>query len=500
MSDQLERVKKHLKDRRWRLNNLYFITDKKGKKVRFKLNWAQEQFMNECHNLNIILKARQLGFTTLACILALDFTLFNSNFRAGIIAHGRDEANKIFREKVKYAYDCLPEFLKKIRTATTDRAGELVFNNNSSIRVSTSFRGGTLQFLHISEFGKICAKYPDKAKEIVTGALNALDTGQTVCIESTAEGRSGYFFDYCEKARSLKRKGIQLTAMDYKFFFFTWWKHPEYKLENAEHVEITQEQQTYFRELEQMEKVKLSHAQKVWYLKKQEDNEEDMLKEYPSTPKEAFSKSIEGAYFSKQIEKLEADGRYTLVPHEVLLPVHTAWDLGMDDSTAIWFFQYERSGAYRMIDYYENSGEGLPHYAKVLNDRGYEYGRHIAPHDIKVREIGSGKSRLSIAKELGISFEIAPGGHEIGLADGIEAVRTILSKCYFNSIKTKEGFKALKEFRKAWDDKAGCYKNSPVHDWTSHGTDAFRMMAIGFVPRSTRTSQGRVTNKYRKER
>ncbi len=177
-----------------RLNTLYYIQDKSGKKIRFKLNWTQQELYNNVWYCNVILKARQLGISTFICLLFLDRCLFNSNKSAGIIAHTMDDAQQLFR-KIKFAYDCLPEAIKKEITCDNDTAQMLKFSNGSSLRVGTSLRSSTFQYLHISEFGKICAKYPDKAEEIITGSLNTVAPGQYIFIESTAEGRDGYFYN-----------------------------------------------------------------------------------------------------------------------------------------------------------------------------------------------------------------------------------------------------------------------------------------------------------------
>ena len=175
-----------------RLNSLYYITTFRGTKIPFRANPTQKQLYDDLWYCNIILKARQLGISTFICLLFLDRCLWNDNVAAGIICHTREDAEMMFK-RVKFAYDNLPDFIKSNITATIDSARELVFNNGSSIRVGTSMRSSTLQYLHISEFGKICAKYPEKATEVITGSLNTVAAGQYVFIESTAEGREGYF-------------------------------------------------------------------------------------------------------------------------------------------------------------------------------------------------------------------------------------------------------------------------------------------------------------------
>jgi phage terminase large subunit len=185
----------------------------------------------------------------------------------------------------------------------------------------------------------------------------------------------------------------------------------------------------------------------------------------------SFQAAITGSYYGKIIEELEQNKRITEVPYDDNLKTETWWDLGLKDSTAIWFVQRLQSQL-RVIDYYENSGEGLDFYADVLDSKPYKYDRHIAPHDIKVRELGAyGKSRLETALELGISFDIAP---KLSIEDGIEMVRKTLPQCYFDKNKTYQGTEALKAYQKKWDERNQCFKNRPTHNFASHPSDAFR--------------------------
>src|SRR3990172_11338056 len=202
-----------LRDKLWRLNNLYLITDKRGKQIRFRMTPEQLEYFQGMHTRNIILKARQLGFTTEVCIIQLDAALFEGA-KCALIAHTLNDAKRLFREKIKYAYDKLPDEIKQANPASNDAAGELVFAKGGSLYISTSFRGGTLRYLHVSEFGKICAKFPHKAREIVTGAFEAVSSDCFVTIESTAEGRAGYFYDYSQSAEKQKLMGLPLGDLD----------------------------------------------------------------------------------------------------------------------------------------------------------------------------------------------------------------------------------------------------------------------------------------------
>ena len=197
-------VESKLSDRTWRLNNLYWIINREGNKIPFRMNWAQRDLYDNMWYCNVILKARQLGFSSMIGLLFLDACLFNDNVCAGIIAHRTDDSEKLFN-RVRFAYDNLHPAIRMIRKLNVETKGELKFNNGSFFYIDTSMRSSTLQYLHISEFGKICAKYPDKAEEIVTGSLNTVAAGQYIFIESTAEGREGYFYDICKTAQK-KRK------------------------------------------------------------------------------------------------------------------------------------------------------------------------------------------------------------------------------------------------------------------------------------------------------
>ena len=188
----------------------------------------------------------------------------------------------------------------------------------------------------------------------------------------------------------------------------------------------------------------------------------------------SFEAAIKGAYYAKELRETREQGRIKNIPHDKSLPVHTWWDLGIGDATAIGFFQIVGM-EWRMIDYYETSGEGLAHYAQVLQKKGYIYGEHYAPHDIEVRELGSGKSRLEMASSLGIRFKVAPN---IRIEDGINAVRTRFNTLWFDTDKCAYFLDALALYQKEWDDKQGQFKAHPLHDWTSHAADMLRYWAV----------------------
>src|SRR5215204_5580886 len=188
-----------------------------------------------------------------------------------------------------------------------------MFSNNSSIRVGTSLRSGTLQYLHVSEYGKLCAKYPDKAREVRTGALNTIQSGQVVFIESTAEGQEGHFFELSEAARAKERRGVPLTPLDFKFHFFPWWKSPDYELD-PEGVEFTDASDNYFTKLASEHGIHLSDRQKAWYVKKAETQQEDMQRGISLNARRGFRSFGRGRLLRRRDSQGRAAGAHRTLP------------------------------------------------------------------------------------------------------------------------------------------------------------------------------------------
>jgi hypothetical protein len=239
------------------------------------------------------------------------------------------------------------------------------------------------------------------------------------------------------------------------------------------HVEILTAEDTWIWSVEQLDNIKNDIIKRF---SANGRSEAEAIAYFEQEYMCSFKAPVIGSYYGEGMQRAEREGRIGHFPVIDGYPVHTFWDLGMDDSMTIWFMQQIGLSFY-FIDYYENSGEGLPHYAKVLQDRGYFYGRHFAPHDIAVRELANGKSRQEAAKLLGIKFEAAP---KLGVNDGIDACRTILKRCCFDADKAHRGINCLKNYKKDWDEKNKVFKTIPKHDWASHGADAFRIFGTGF--------------------
>ncbi len=460
-----------IKDRWLRLRTMYYIINKEGKKQLFEPNWAQQQLFDNLWHRNIILKCRQLGFSTATSLFLLDHCLFNKDAQVGIIAHSWSDVKKLF-ERVKYAYNNLPDGIKSIIYPLRDSQTELMLSNGSSLRVGLSMRGATLSMLHISEMGKICAEYPEKAKEVMTGAVEAVPLNGIVIVESTAEGNSGIFFDMCQTAQDNEKAKIRLTKLDYRFHFFPWWKHHEYAMDET--VYISSELEKYFDKLDKSGII-LGPSQKVWYAKKKVSLGDEMFREYPSTSEESFQGSSDGLIYGPQLMIARAQNRISHVPLDRSQLVYTAWDLGYSDHTAIWFFQLCGQEIH-FIDYYQDQGKSLQEYIEIVRSKGYQYSKHLGPHDIEAHELQTGLTRREYARRLGIDFDVVPRTPDIQIS--IDLVRTHFNRCWFDVEKCKSGIKCLDNYRKRWVN-TGYWAREPMHDENSHGASALQTAIDG---------------------
>ena len=190
----------------------------------------------------------------------------------------------------------------------------------------------------------------------------------------------------------------------------------------------------------------------------------------------SWSAATRGAVWGDEMNRMEEAGQITSVPHQPDLPVHTAWDLGINDATAIWYFQTD-AGLTRFIDYEEHTNTGLPDIVAHMQTKGYIWGRHILPHDVKVRSLSTGKSRRQTLRELGLDVEVAPN---IPINDGIEQARNKIRNAWFDAKACKQGIESLRQYCFDWDETRSVLRKVPLHNWASHGADAFRYWACGF--------------------
>jgi len=460
-----------MKSQLWRLNNIYTVVNEHGVKERFRMKKIQYKFYKLRSLLNIILKSRQHGITTFCCLLILDTCLFVGNTKAGIVAHKMTAAIEIFREKIKAPYDNLPPTIKRANPAIKDDARQLVLNNGSSIVVDTSLRSGTYQIVHITEYGKMCADSPSRAKETQTGTLETVHEGSRITIEGTAEGRVGDFYDKCVAA--MKLRGKPLGNLDYKFSFFAWFEEHRNRTD-PQFVTIPEDVKEYLAKLETGFDIELDDWQKAWYAVKSQSLGFDIYKEHPSTPDEAFKALVTGSYFGVEIAIAREQNRIQQLAYERSLPVYTFWDIG-HKHTSIIFTQFVQTQQ-RIIDYYEdNDGLGMQAYADMLIAKKYRYGEHFAPWDVgkgKVnsRSMQTGKDLLDVAKECGINFRVTDCYDvQTQIKTAIDGFKSV----HIDSVKCDRLITCLEMYRAEWDENIEDYSKKPLHDQYSHGASAF---------------------------
>lgn len=481
VTSEADLLYRRLPSKLYRLNTLYTIVSKDGQRIPFRMNLSQHRVYAESlvHPRLIILKSRQQGISTFWLMSYLDDALFNPDFSVGMMAQGKAEASTLLK-RVKLAWDELDGDIKSWfgLSIIKDNNEEVSFSNGSSLFIRTSFRSATLQRLHISEFGKIANKYPERAVEVKTGTLQAIREGNTVAIESTAEGINE-FKRMWDTAEGLRAAGTRLAGKDFNAVFLSWLDDPDCVSGHEEAV--APEVEDYFGGLEGELGREVTREQRNFWVQQYRELGDAIYQEYPSTPEEAFAKTNDGTYYANQYKAaVLGRGREKVGLYDPQLKVRVAMDLGVDDVFVLVFFQVWRDEV-RVIREYKNHGEGLEHYISYIDRCRYQIEELVVPHDIRVRELGTGNTRLARLRELvgaGVSVRVLPRG---SIEDGIEAVRRVLPGLWMDAgCAYLRG--CLMNYCKEWDDKLETWKPRPLHNDWSHGADALRYMAMSVRP------------------
>jgi hypothetical protein len=381
-----------LRSKRWRLysGRLYKIIvkdnedpDDEGVVLPFA-PWAEQtQYFLEPALRRLLLKARQLGFTTAIAIEMLDHALWESDQRCAIVAQSNEAMEAIFRDKIIFAYDNLPPIVRAMVPYIKRTERMIQFENNSNIRVALSFRSGTLNRLHVSEFGKISAKTPKRAKEIVSGSFPAVVPSGQATIESTAEGKGGEFHKISERARKRADDPRPLAAKEWKFMFFAWWQAKTNEVDPTG-VIISDEDHEYFNGLEEALGILLPNRKRAWYVLTRDDelggDAAMMWAEHPSTPQESWQKDRKGHYYAKQMLSARANKHVGLFPPVKGVPCMGVWDIGHTDGTGLFLFQ-EVLGHHRFVAYIEGWEEPYDYYTRRMVQTGLVLGTQYLPHD-----------------------------------------------------------------------------------------------------------------------
>lgn len=481
--EELNFIKNKLSNRYWRLNNLYYIRDKAGRLRLLTFNFAQRVVWKVNHNRKIILKSRQQGISTQFLAINLDKCLFTAGYSAGIQSYGLDEANKL-QQRAELMWDMLNPKIKKLMglDLVTNNQKGMMFSNGSILKIG-NFRGDTLQSLHISELAKIAAKYPDKAKELKTGAFQAVATDNDITIESTAEGAFGMFFDMWNKAERKADLKREFTPLDFYPIFLSWVDDPDCTMSLEKPLEETEEYLDYVKMVKkEAPNITFTEEQRNWLIAKLEELGEDFNREYPITPSVAFKQSVEGAYFGKAYKRLISENRIIKANlYDPSRPVYVASDLGVNDEFVFLFCQVNEYKRPILIGEYINSGEGIEFYMHIL--RGlqdkykWKYAQFFMPHDAEVRELGTGKTRTETFKQFGMTnirlLKRLPFKESINIARGFLDIVTIQEN------KCPKTIDAIQNYRRKYDNKLGVFLETDVHDENSNLAAALRYMAQG---------------------
>ena len=457
----------------WRMSHLYKIREKgTGRVIHFKPNPQQRTVLKSLYSGSrriAVLKARQLGMSTLMSIFMLDQMLWNSGWQGTIIDRNATEAGLKLNTIMKLALANLSSELKQrvrvIRDSDSVLEVSVDGDTPSAIYAGTHSRGGTNNMLLVSEWGVIQHDDPKRSEEILCGALPSAESG-IIVVETTWRGPLGNsgLARIIRNARDTAP--AQRGPLDWQLHFFPWWQDPLYSTE-GDPSSILDHNARYLMKLEQDHHISLTDQQKLWYNAKEKEFGESMLREYPSTMEECWQVPFQGSILAGQIAEARSTGRIRHLEHERSHPVYTFWDIGAPPNTVIWFAQLI-AGEIRVIDVLKGGYDSLGTLVTNLVSRGYYYEQHFLPHDA-----GSTRtSGLSFQQELnrcGLGkVRTVPRTQDVEI--GLSHLRGLIPRMIFNSSKTTHGIEALESYRYTND-------NYPLHDSSSHYADALRCLA-----------------------
>jgi hypothetical protein len=422
--------------------------------------------------------------STFAVLYLLDSILFKDNSAAGIVSYSLEHAQHIFKRIIGTAIDSLPPAIKEQYCRINYRsAREISFHNGSFLRVDTTLRGGAYQYVLVSEFGKTCSRNPLKAEEVVTGTLQTVPVNGTVIIESTAEGNSGFFADMI--ASCVERGDENLSTMEYKLFFFPWYRENGYTLDHD--IEYDIDMVEYFEKLEDKNKIVLTKGQKNWYVHQAKILGEKVKQEFPSTATESLLASSDAFYFQRCIEKAYHENRVlSSNPFDSMEPVYVAMDLGVNDATVMIFFQHVH-GEIRVIDFYADKDKGADFYAAFIrnNKCHYRIKTIFLPHDAKTRdgvrvENTYERDMRKFFDETHTKILVLKKTEKQLLISNAKAK---FDRCVFNIQRVKPLLEQLAKYQKTWSEKSGMWLDTPLHNPASDYADSFQyaMQAVTHI-------------------
>lgn len=473
-----------LQDRTLRLNSLYQVRDAAtGLWAPYRMNCVQERLWRQMWYWNVILKSRQHGITTAIAILGLDTAIFYPGQNIGFIGLDRPMAEKTMREKIREPWDRLPAEIRDMNPIVIHNTREIVWANGSGIFTGMTLRGGTYQFVHVSELGPLHRKFPERAKEVMEGLVPACPEGSAVFIESTSEGPAGPFHDIASLAQARTQSGRRLDKREFKFHFFPWWEKTLNRTRAGE-IPVSDRHAAYFDRLEADCGVSLTPEQRAWYVVEEENlrrsgkDRDTMRRQHPSTPHEAWHVAAEGAIYGEEMGRARDGGRIGKVPLDPHRPVFVAFDIGYGDAMALWFFQVGHDEI-RLIHYYEDTLKAMPHYLAYMQKRGYVYGAKpiFLPHDGASRNAATGLSPRDVAQRLGFECTVIEATAD---RDEIECVKSVLDLCWFDEAECQRGITCMRQWSRDYNEKMQRWEETPRHDDYSHACKSFGVLAKAY--------------------
>ena len=462
----------------WRMGNMYHCIDgDTSKVVKFRPKPAQCVLIYWIYVLGrnrfTILKARQLGFSTLICIIGLDETIFTENTTFNICSHTEDSAKDLLREKVKFNLDKLPRGVQRELNKENTNQNELVFADNWKIRSKVKVRSGTSQVLHVSEWGKVAAMDPIRSKEIRTGTLpTARSKSALVFVESTFEGpAAGDFYDNIQMAMLTTEE--RASSDSYWYMFFPWYYEESYKTECM--VEwIEKRTLTYFEDLTRnLEAANnpyvFSNEQMYFWQCKSYEYGPEMQREMPSTAEEAMTAPVKGAFYADRMIELDRAGRIHDFEWDRDRPVFAVCDVGTDDPFSIWLVQTNGRDI-DLIYTYEAKHKPASHFVNLFQELHIPIRRWILPWDAQAKNSNSGW--LTDFKQAGAQDVKLLKKYNGSIVMQINYMLVAFPRLRFRKNATPEGRTSVSAYH--WEeDTPGQLKKLPKHDWSSHFGSSF---------------------------
>ncbi len=477
-----DEIAQNLTDPIWRIKNLYHVKDPKGKIVPFVPSPEQEDIIHAIYEEGlekiIILKARQLGMSTVIDIILTDKVIWEKGIQAAIVDLTQSDASKKLENKVRLAWNKLPSDLRSLFNIGKDSGKQFQIQLKQSpgdgwneVQAGMNARGDTFQILHISEWGAIQHEDENRSVEILTGALPAAKEGIVIVETTWKGGKGGPLWELTQAAINTPTK--YKTKEDFTLFFFPWFTDERYYLE-GDTEQITEECHEYLDRVEQETDFEITPPQRLWYFKVAMSKGFYRFREYPSTLEECFKGHIEGAIYQDLMLKAHADGRIKDFPQAHDQLTHTFWDLGSPKNTATWCVQFVGREIH-LVDLICEEDLTLVERIAKLHSLPYNFGNHYLPHDAQARE-RAGLNFVEQASQIGLrNIIVLPKPHSIW--PGINHLQQIFNRILIRKSQCERGIAALEAYRTAKNKTLDYQTDMPVHDWTSHICDPLRIMA-----------------------